>query len=106
MSEKYLSPPPFISSAGPSPTEITLPRPSWVRLNCLHIGVGLFHSTMHKWVLGAFGKLQLQNSKANSQSITSPVASCPLHHLPKGPLGLAALEDDTADWLQRTALSN
>jgi len=28
------------------------------------------------------------------------LASCPLYHPPKGTLGLAALVDDTIDWLK------
>jgi len=39
----------FIPSPGPSPPRMTLPKPYWVRLNRLRIGVGLFRSTMNKW---------------------------------------------------------
>jgi len=41
----------FIPSPGLLLPGMTLLRPSWVRLNRLHTGVGLFHSTMHKWGL-------------------------------------------------------
>jgi len=30
--------------------------------------------------------------------------SCPLYHPPNGTLGLAALDDDTVDWLRTTVL--
>jgi len=33
------------------------------------------------------------------------LASCPLYHLSNGTLRLAALDDDTVDWLKRTALN-
>ena len=38
----------FISDVSPSPSGMLLPRPSWVRLNRLRTGVGLFRSTMHR----------------------------------------------------------
>jgi len=38
----------FVPSPGLSPPGVTLPRPSWVRLNSLRTGAGLFRSTMHK----------------------------------------------------------
>jgi len=37
----------LIPSAGPSPPGMTLPRPFWVRPNCIHTGTGLFCSTIH-----------------------------------------------------------
>jgi len=41
----------FVPSPGTSPSGLTVPRFSWVRLNCLRTGGGLFRSTMHKWGL-------------------------------------------------------
>jgi len=51
--------------------------------------------------LGALGELRCG---ANGQSRTV-LASCPLYHPPNGTLGLAALDDDTVDWLKRTTLN-
>ena len=41
----------FISRASFRPLEIGFPRTSWLELNRLRIGVGRFHSFMHKWGL-------------------------------------------------------
>jgi len=88
-------------SPGPSPLGITLPRPSWVRLNRLRTGVGQFRSTMQKW-----GLVPLANCRCGAKKQTADhiLASCPLYHPPNGTLGLAALDDDTVNWLKRTAL--
>jgi len=45
MAEKYFSPPHIYSFSWPPPPRMTLHRPSWVRLNRLRTGVGLFRST-------------------------------------------------------------
>jgi len=57
---------------------------------------------MHKW-----GLMPLVNCRCGAEEKTAHyiLASCPLYHPPKGTLGLAALDDYTVDWLQRTALS-
>jgi len=51
---------------------------------------------------GALGELQLRRDEQTADHI---LASCPLYHPLKGTLGLAALDDDTVDWLQTIALS-
>jgi len=78
------------------------PKPSLVRLNRLRIGVGLFRSTMHKW-----GLVPSVNYKCGAEEQTDDhiLASCYLYQSPNGKLGLAALDDDTVDWLKRTALN-
>jgi len=81
---------------------MTLPRPSWVRLNRLRFGVGLFRSTMHKWGLALSANC---NWGAEKQTADHILASCSMYHPFKGTLVLAALDDDTVDWLQRAALS-
>jgi len=42
---------------------------------------------------------------AEEQTADHILAPCPLYYPPKGTLGLEALNDDTVDWLNRTALS-
>jgi len=50
----------FFPSAGPSAPKMTLLRPSWIRLNHLRAGMGLFVLLNNAQMgLGAFGKLQL-----------------------------------------------
>jgi len=92
----------FIPSPGPSPPEMTLPRPSWERLNRLRTGIGQFRSTMYKW-----GLVSSTNCicGAEEQTADQILASCPLYHPPNGTLGLTALDDDTVDWLKTTALN-
>jgi len=51
--------------------------------------------------LGALGELQMRSRRANGRSHTSFL---PPVHPPNGTLGLAALDDDTVDWLQATEL--
>jgi len=43
--------------------------------------------------------------EAEEQTADHILASCSLFQLPNGALGLAALDDDTVDWLKRTKLS-
>jgi len=57
---------------------------------------------MHKW-----GMVPSENCRcgAEEQTPNHILASCSLYHPPNGTLGLAALDDDTVDWLKRTALN-
>jgi len=64
-------------------------------------GVGLFRSTTHKWSLVPLANCRCRAEKQTTDHI---LASCPLYHLISGTLGLAALDDDTVDWLQATEL--
>jgi len=80
---------------------MTLHKPSWVRLNRLPTSVGLFRSTMHKWSLVPSANYRCG---AEEQMADHILVSCPLYHPPNGILGLAALDDDTVDWLQRREL--
>jgi len=79
---------------------MTLPRPSWVRLNHVCTGVGLVRSTMHK------GLVLLVNCScgAEEQTVDLILTSWPYTTLQKE-LGLATHDFNTVDWLQRTAPS-
>jgi len=74
-------------------------RPSWVRLYRLRTGVGLLRSTMPKW-----GLVPSANCRCGAEEQTADhIASCrPLYHPLNGILVLAALDDDTMDWLKKT----
>jgi len=93
----------FIPSPGHSPPGMTLPRSSWVRLNCLCTGIGLFCSTKHKWGLVPSTNCRCE---AEEQMADHVLAFCPMYHPPNETLGLAALDDDTVDWLQTTELAS
>jgi len=71
-----------------------LPRPSGVRLNHLRTGVGLFRSTMYKWILVPSANCRCGAAEQTADHI---LASCPLYHPRNGTFGLAALDDDTVD---------
>jgi len=86
----------------PSPLGMTLPRPSWIKLNRLRTGVGTVPLNNAQMGLGALRKLQLRSRGANGRSHTSFLSPVPPSN---GTLGLAALNDDIADWLQTTAFS-
>jgi len=90
----------FIPSSGSSPPGMTLSRSSWVRLNRLRSGVGLFRLAMHTWSLVLSAN---RNCGAEDQTVDYILASCLLYHPPNGTLGLVALNDETVDWLQTTA---
>jgi len=91
------------SFPGPSPPGMTLPRPSWVRLNHQRTGVGMFRSTMRKW---GFVPSANCSCRAEEQTADHILASCLLYHPPNGTLGFAALVDDIVDWHKTTALSS
>jgi len=76
--------------------------PFWVSLNRLRTGVGLFRSTMQKWGLVSSANCRCG---AEEQTANHILASYPLYHPPNGTLGLAALDDDTVDWLKRSTLN-
>jgi len=87
-----------MAEPGPSPPEMTQPRRSCVRLNCLRTGVVLFRSTMHKWSL-----VHLVNCSCEAEEQTADhiLAPCPLHHPSNRTLSLAALDYDAVDWFKQ-----
>jgi len=74
----------------------------WYPRTGLRTNVGLLRSTMNKCGLVPSAKCSFG---AEEQTTDHILASCPIYNPPKRALGLAAFDDDTVDWLQRTALS-
>ena len=81
---------------------MSLPRTSWVRLNCLRTGIGHFHSSMYKW-----GLAPSPNCKcgATEQTADHVISSCLIYHVPRGTRGLQILDDATRCWLNTTTAS-
>jgi len=52
--------------------------------------------------LDALGELEMRSRGATADH---KLASCLMYHPPNGTLGLAAVDDDTVDWLKKTAFS-
>ena len=81
---------------------MTLPRTSWVRLNCLRTGIGRFHSSMYKWSLAPSPNGECG---ATEQTAYHVISSCLVHHVPKGTQGLQVLDNALQCWLNTTTAS-
>jgi len=62
---------------GPSPTGMTLPRPSWVRLNHLRTCVGTVPLNNAQMGLGTIGELQMGSKGTNGRSHTNLLSPVP-----------------------------
>jgi len=51
---------------------VTLPRRAWVRLKCLHTGVGSLRSCLYKWGMAC-------ECGAEEQTVDHAVLQCPIH---------------------------
>ena len=88
----------FIADVGFLPSEMHFPRPAWVRLNRLRIGVGLFHSTMHKW-----GKAPSPACECGADEQTADhLISCPIYRHPNGAGGFASDDMTLKNWVLNT----
>ena len=81
---------------GARPVGMGLPRAAWVKLNRLQIGVGQFHSSMHKWGLAPSPNCECG---ASEQTTDHVLTVCPIHRAPHGARGLTVLDDETRCWL-------
>jgi len=67
----------FIPDTGTHIPRITLPRRAWVRLNCLHTGVGHFRSYLYKWDMASSASCECgaeeQPLSSHVQSINLPM---------------------------------
>ena len=86
----------FVPETGARPVGMGLPRAAWVKLNRLRIGVGRFHSRMHKWGLAPSPNCECG---ASEQTADHVLTACPIHRAPHGARGLTVLDDKTQCWL-------
>jgi len=70
---------------------VTLPRRTWVRLNCLRTGVGRFRSCLYKWGMASSAACVCG---AEEQTVDHVVLRCPIHRPPNGLHGPTALDDE------------
>ena len=66
----------FVLGTGARPVTMGLPRATWVKLNRLGIGVGRFHSSMHKWGLAPSPNCECG---ASEQTADHVLTECPIH---------------------------
>ena len=92
----------FVSGTGARPVGMGLPRITRVRLNRLQTGVGRFHSSMHKCVLGSSPNCECG---ASEQTADHVLTGCPIHRALYGVRGLTVLDDETRCWLNDTTTS-
>ena len=78
-----------------------LPRPAWVRLNCLRTEFGKFQSSTHKWGLAS---TSICECGALNEIAAHVILECPLQHrAPRGYHGMPVLDDETRCWLNNIA---
>ena len=89
----------FVPDASTKPAGMTLPRPSWVRLNRLRTGVGRYRSNMHKWGLADSAAC---DCGADEQTADHIILDCPIYRAPSGIQGLKNLDEETITWLLKS----
>ena len=89
----------FIPKVSSRPLRMSLPRTSWVRLNCLRTGIGRFHSSINKWSLAPSPNCECGATEETADHV---ISSCLMHHVPKGTRELQVLDDATRCWLNAT----
>ena len=92
----------FIPKVSSKPLGMSLPRASWVWLNCLRTDVGRFHSSMHKWGLAPSPNCECGDTEQTADHV---ISLCLIHHAPRGRQGLLVLDDVTPFWLNTTTAS-
>jgi len=69
----------FISNTSTHPPGMTLSRTAWVRLDCLHTGVGRFRSCLHKWDTASSVSVAQKNKPPNMLSSNVQSIDFPMH---------------------------
>ena len=86
----------FITGISPSPPGMNLSRSTWVKLNRLRTGVGLFRSTMYKWGMASTGACECG---AEEQTVDHLITTCPMYRYPNGAQGLVQVDENLVAWL-------
>ena len=104
----------FVPGTDARPVGMNLPRAIWVKLNRLRIGVGQFHSSMHRWSLAPSPNCECGAFEHTADHV---LTACPIHRAPHGarcltvlddPHGarcLTVLDDETRCWLNNITSS-
>ena len=92
----------FVPRTDARPVGMGLPRAAWVKLSRLRIGVGRFHSSMHKWGLAPSPNCECG---ASEQTADHVLKACPIHRAPHGARGLTVLDNEIRCWLNNTTAS-
>ena len=87
----------FVPGIGASSVGMSLPRATWVKL-----GIGRFHSFLHKWGLAPSPTCECG---ASEQTADHVLTACPIPGAPHGARGLTVLDDETRCWLNNTTAS-
>ena len=85
----------FVARTGARPVEMGLSRAAWVKFNRLRIGVGQFHSSMHKWGLTSSPNCECGAAEQTADHI---LIACPIQQAPHGTQVLTVLDDETRCW--------
>ena len=95
---KVTPPANVLSSATPNPKLLGmyLLRSSRIRLNRLRTGVGLFHSTVHRWGMASTAACECG---AEEQTADHIIISCPIFNHPSRRIGLETVDEETLAWL-------
>ena len=84
------------ATSNPKLLGMYLLRSSWVRLNRLRTGVGLFRSTVHRWGMASTAACECG---AEEQTADHIIISCPIFYHPIRRIGLETVDEETLAWL-------
>ena len=85
----------FVTDVGPLPSSHEFSRSAWVRLNCLHTGIGRFGSLIYRWGLTTTA---VCDCGAEQQTLEHLLYQCPIYNLARKD-GQLVLDGNIIDWL-------
>ena len=89
----------FIEDVSPTAPGIIFPRPLWVTLDRLRIGIGLFRLETHKWGMTSTAACECGTKEQTSEHV---ITTCPIYHYPNGVRVLSDIEKSLVTWLKET----